>query len=124
MEGRVESPKPSVVHVGFSKLGEPRSCCPGALALVRLQEALTDPGVSASSGDALDLRMVGQVAHGVFNVYADALSLDLKAPSPEEIFNLNILKMSDEILSRSILIKAASMVIKERISKDADFFDA
>ena len=38
-EGRVESPQASVVHVGFSKLGEPRSCCSGALALVLLQEA-------------------------------------------------------------------------------------
>ena len=38
-EGRVESPQPSVVHVEANKLGEPRSCCPGALALVHLQEA-------------------------------------------------------------------------------------
>ena len=30
-EGRVESPQPSVVHVGVSKLGEPRSCCRGRL---------------------------------------------------------------------------------------------
>ena len=40
------------------------SCRPGALALVHLQEALTDPGVSASGDGALDLRVVGQVAHG------------------------------------------------------------
>ena len=32
--------------------------------------------------------------------------------------------MSDEILSRSITIKAASTVMKERISKEADFVDA
>ena len=38
-DGRVESPQPSVVHVGIRKLGEPRSCCSGALALVHLQEA-------------------------------------------------------------------------------------
>ena len=38
-EGRVESPQPSVAHVGISKLGDPRSCCSGALALVHLQEA-------------------------------------------------------------------------------------
>ena len=38
--GRGESPPPSVVHVGVSKLGEPRSFCPGAFALVHLQEAL------------------------------------------------------------------------------------
>ena len=37
-DGRVESPQPSVVHVGISKLGEPRSCCSGALALEHLQE--------------------------------------------------------------------------------------
>ena len=46
-EGRAEqegpvSPQPRVVHVGVSKLSEPRSCRPGALALVHLQEALTD----------------------------------------------------------------------------------
>ena len=58
------SPQPSVVHVGVSKLGEPRSCCPGAIAVVHLQEAFTDPGVGASGDGALDLRVVGQVAHG------------------------------------------------------------
>ena len=82
-ERRGESPPPSVVHFGVSKLGEPRSCCPGAFALVHLQEAFTDPGVSASGDDALDLR-------GVLNVYADALALDIKSRSPEEILNLNI----------------------------------
>ena len=66
---RVESPQPSVVHVGVSRFGELRSCCPGALALVHRQEAVTDLGVSASGDDALDLRVVGQVAHGVLNVY-------------------------------------------------------
>ena len=124
-EELVESPPPSVVHVGVSELGEPFSCCPGAFALVHLQEALTDPGVSASGDDAvvrvsgddaLDLRVVGQVAHGDVNVYANALALDIKARPPEEILNLNMLKMSDEILFRSI--KAASKVMKERISKD------
>ena len=47
------------MHLGFSKLGEPRSCSPEALALVHLQEALTDPGVCSSGDDALDLRVVG-----------------------------------------------------------------
>ena len=47
LEVWVESPQSSVVHVGVSKLDEPRSCCPGALALVHLQEALTDLGVKA-----------------------------------------------------------------------------
>ena len=56
--------------------------------IVHLQEAVTDPGVGASGDDALDLRVVGQVAHGVLNVYADALALDIKARSPEEIFKL------------------------------------
>ena len=41
-EGRVESPQPSVVHVGVSYLREPRSCCPRSLALLHLQEALTN----------------------------------------------------------------------------------
>ena len=71
------------------------ACCPCALALVRLEEALTNPGVSVSGDDALDLRVVGQVAHGV----------------------LNMLKMSDEIPSRSITIKAASLLMQERIFK-------
>ena len=55
---------------------------------MHLQEALGDPGVRASGDDALDLRVVGQVAHGVLNVYADAFALDIKARSPEEIFEL------------------------------------
>ena len=80
-------------------------------------------GVSASGDGALVIRAVGQGAHGVLNVYADALALDIKAPSPEAILNLKILKMSDEIPSRSVTIKAASTAMKERISKDA-FFDA
>ena len=84
---------------------------------MHLQEALTDPGVSASGDDALDLRVVGLVAHGVLNVYADALARDIKARSPEERLNLNILKMSDAI-------KAASTVMKVRISKDDFVFDA
>ena len=54
----------------------------------------------------------------------DALPLDIKARSPEEKLSLNILKMSDEILSRSLTIEAASTVMKERITKDADLFDA
>ena len=91
---------------------------------MHLQEALTGPGVSASGDDARDLRVVGQVADGVLNVHADTLALDIGAPSPEGIQNLNILKISDEILSHSITIKAASTVMKDRISKDADFFDA
>ena len=85
-EERVESPQPNVVHVGVGKLGEPPWCCAGALALVHLQEAFTDPGVVASGDDALDLHVVGQVAHGVFNVYVDALALDINPWSPEEIF--------------------------------------
>ena len=36
-------------------------------------------------------------------------------------FNLNTLKISDDIPSRSLTIKAASTVMKERMSKDADF---
>ena len=60
---------------------------PKSPRLVHQQEALTHLGVSASGDDA-----VGQVAHGVFNVYADALALDIKARSPEEFLNLlNIL---------------------------------
>ena len=43
---------------------------PRSLALVHLQEALTDLGESASGEDALDLLVVGQAAHGVLNVYA------------------------------------------------------
>ena len=54
----------------------------GAVALVHLQEAFT---VSASGDDALDVCVVGQVAHGVLNVHADALALDIKARSREEI---------------------------------------
>ena len=87
-DGRVESPQPSVVRVGLRKLGEPRSCCPGALVFVHLQEAVTAPGVSARGDDALDLRVGGQLAYGVLNVYADALALDIKARSPREIFKL------------------------------------
>ena len=68
--------------------------------------------------------MVGQVGHGVLNVYADALAPDIKARSTEEILNLNILKISDDTPSRSVTSKAASTVVKECISKDADFFDA
>ena len=46
---------------------------------MHLQEARTDPGVGASGDDALDLRVVGQVAHVVFNdVYADVLALDIE----------------------------------------------
>ena len=115
-EELVESPPPSVVHVGGQRARRAFfRRCPGAFALVHLQEALTDPGVSASGDDAvvrvsgddaLDLRVVGQVAHGDVNVYANALALDIKARPPEEILNLNMLKMSDEILFRSI--KAAS----------------
>ena len=87
-EERVESPQSNVVHFGVSKLGEPRSCCPGALALVHVQEAVTDPGVSASGGDALDLRVVGHVAHGVLNVYADALALSHQSSSARGNFKL------------------------------------
>ena len=90
--GGLSRHKPSVVHVGVSKLGEPRSCCPGAFVLVHLQEALTDPGVSTNGDDALDLRVVGQVAHFVLNVYAYVLAFDIEARSLEEIFNLGILK--------------------------------
>ena len=120
-DGRVESPQSSVVHVGVSKLSERRSCCPRAFALVQLQEAVTDPGVSASGGDAIDHGGVGQVAHGVLNVYADASALDIKARSPVEIFNLNTVRMPDDVPPRSTTTKAASTVVKERISKDADF---
>ena len=122
-EGRGESPQPSVVHVGVSKLGEPRSCCPGAFALVHLQETLTDPGVRASGADALDLRVVGQrVASPTCTL--TPWHLTSKLGRQRKFSNLNIFKMSDEILFRSITIKAASTVMKERISKDADFFDA
>ena len=34
--------------------------------------------MSSSGDDALDLRVVGQVRHGVFNVYADSLAIDTK----------------------------------------------
>ena len=53
---------------------------------MHLQEAVIVPGVSASGDDALDIRVVGQVAHGVLNTFADALALEIKARSPEEIF--------------------------------------
>ena len=43
--------------------------------------------------------MVGQVTRGVHNVHAEALALDIKARSPEEISNLKILTMSDVIPS-------------------------
>ena len=66
-----------MVHVEVSKLGEPRSCRPGALP---------DPGVSASGDDALDLRVVGQVVHGVFNVCAATMALNIEARSTEEFF--------------------------------------
>ena len=70
---------------------------PKSLALVHLQEALTDPGVSASDDDALDLRVVWQVA---------ASSTCMLTPchwTPElgrqrKFLNLNILNMSGEIL--------------------------
>ena len=58
-----------------------RRPCPGASA-----GGLTDPGVIASGDDALDFRVVGQVAHVFFNVCADALALDIEARSQEEIF--------------------------------------
>ena len=60
-----------------------RRPCPGASAGGR-----TDPGVIASGDDALDFRVVGQVSHVVFNVYADALALDIEARSLEEMFKL------------------------------------
>ena len=85
-----------------------------------LPKAVIDPGVSASSDDAFD---TGHVAHGVLAVYADAVALDIKARSPEGR-NAGIVTMCDAIPSRSITIKAASTVMKERMSKDADLLDA
>ena len=65
--------------------------------------------------------MVGQIAHGVLNWHADALALDNKARVAKGNFKLEHFEMSDEILFRSITIKAASTGMKERISEDADF---
>ena len=84
------------------------------------QMSLFERFITASGDDALDLRVVGQVAHGVLKVLTPCHSTS-KLRRQRKNFNSNILKMSDEILFRSITIKAASTVMKERISKDADF---
>ena len=44
------------------------------------------PRVIASGDDALDFRVVGQVAHVFFNVCADVLALDIEARSQEDFF--------------------------------------
>ena len=62
---------------------------PGTLALVHLQEALMDLVVSASGDDALDLRVVGQVAHGVLNVCAHAMARDISSATRGNL-NLNM----------------------------------
>ena len=61
---QVVSPQPSVVHVGSASSAS-RIRAAQEPSLVHLQEALTNPGVSASCDDALDLRVDGQVSHGV-----------------------------------------------------------
>ena len=118
-ERSVESPQPGVVHVGVSKLGELRSCCPRARALVHLQEAFTDPEVPA----VMMLWIFAWLGRSRLGSLTCLLRLwhSTSKLGRGNFENMNILRMSDEILFHSITTKAASTVMKARISKDADF---
>ena len=63
----------------LSTLGSASSASRVRAAQERLQEALTDFGVSARGDDAQDLRVVGRVGHSVLNEYAGALALETSA---------------------------------------------
>ena len=51
----VEAPQPRVVHVRVTELSKARTCSPGTLPLMHLQQALTDARINVRSDDALDL---------------------------------------------------------------------
>ena len=51
------------------------------------------------------------------NVHADALALEINAPSLLTSTNVNDVQMSDEVLPRTVTLHATNTVTKERIDK-------